>query len=397
MTQALSAHGDRNGRPARVYLASLGLADFRNYRTLRLALEPGAVVLTGENGAGKTNLLEAVSFLSPGRGLRRATIAEVTRIGAADGFAIYADVKGPYGIRRIGTGTVGGTGEGSEPMRRVRIDGENARSAEALLDWLRVIWLTPAMDALFTGPAGDRRRFLDRLVLAIDPAHGRRALDYEKAMRARNRLFADDVRDDAWFEAIEHQMAETGVAIAAARSEVLRLLSAMIERLPAKGAFPRALLSLEGTIDEAIGRGMPAIEVEENFRERLRRERPRDRAAGRTLEGPHRSDLLVRHAPKDMRADRCSTGEQKALLVGLVLAHARLTGELSGMAPVLLLDEIAAHFDADRRAALFDILEDLNCQVFMTGTEAALFSSLKGRAQFLTISAGSVRTEPDAP
>lgn len=394
MTQAPSAAGDRSGRPARVYLASLGLADFRNYHTLRLALEPGAVVLTGENGAGKTNLLEAVSFLSPGRGLRRATLAEVTRIGAPDGFAIHADVEGPYGTRRIGTGTAGAAGEGSEPMRRVRIDGENARSAEALLDWLRVIWLTPAMDALFTGPAGDRRRFLDRLVLAIDPAHGRRALDYEKAMRARNRLFADDVRDDAWFEAIEHQMAQTGVAIAAARTEVLRLLSAMIERLPTGGAFPQALLSLEGTIDEAIGQGMPAVEVEEDFRERLRRERPRDRAAGRTLEGPHRSDLLVRHAPKDMPAERCSTGEQKALLVGLVLAHARLTGELSGMAPVLLLDEIAAHFDADRRAALFDILEDLNCQVFMTGTEAALFSSLKGRAQFLTVSSGSVRPLP---
>jgi len=386
VTARLSA--GETARPAQVHLTRLALTDFRNYASLSLALEPGAVVLTGENGAGKTNLLEAVSFLSPGRGLRRATLEEVTRLGAADGFAVHAEIEGPYGDCRIGTGTAGA--EGTEAVRRVRINGETARTAEALLEWLRVIWVSPAMDSLFTGPSADRRRFLDRLVLAIDPAHGRRTLDYEKAMRSRNKLFADDVRDDAWFDAIETQMAETGVAIAAARAEMLRLLAAMIERLPAEGAFPKALLALEGSVDAAIGT-MPAVDAEEEFRTRLRAERPRDRAAGRALEGPHRSELLVRHAPKNMPAESCSTGEQKALLVGLVLAHARLTAELSGMAPVLLLDEISAHFDADRRAALFDILEELNCQAFMTGTERALFSSLDGRAQFLTVSGGTIR------
>ena len=386
----MTAHppAGENGRPAQVHITRLALTDFRNYASLSLALEPGAVVLTGENGAGKTNLLEAVSFLSPGRGLRRATLEEVTRLGAADGFAVHAQIEGPYGDCRIGTGTAGA--EGTDAARRVRINGETARTADALLEWLRVIWVSPAMDSLFTGPSADRRRFLDRLVLAIDPAHGRRALDYEKAMRSRNKLFADDVRDDGWFDAIERQMAETGVAIAAARAEMLRLLTAMIERLPAEGAFPKALLALEGGIDEALGK-MPAVDAEEEFRMRLRTERPRDRAAGRALEGPHRSELLVRHAPKNMPAESCSTGEQKALLVGLVLAHARLTAELTGMAPVLLLDEISAHFDADRRAALFDILEELNCQAFMTGTERALFSSLDGRAQFLTVSGGTIR------
>ncbi|WEX09401.1 DNA replication/repair protein RecF [Chelativorans sp. AA-79] len=385
MTRTLP--GAEDGRPAQVHLARLTLTNFRNYASLALDLAPGAVVLTGENGAGKTNLLEAVSFLSPGRGLRRATLEEVARIGSGDGFAVHAEVEGPQGTRRIGTGTAGA--DGGVPVRRVRIDGEPQRSAEVLLDWLRVIWLTPAMDSLFTGPSADRRRFLDRLVLAIDSAHGRRAADYEKAMRSRNRLFADDVRDDAWFDAIETQMAETGVAIAAARAEMLRLLVSMIERLPAEGPFPKALLALEGSVDEAVAL-RPAVDVEEEFRARLRDERARDRAAGRALEGPHRSELLVRHAPKDMPAESCSTGEQKALLVGLVLAHARLTAELSGMTPVLLLDEISAHFDADRRTALFDILEDLNCQAFMTGTEPTLFSSLDGRAQFLTVSGGTI-------
>jgi DNA replication and repair protein RecF len=257
-----------------------------------------------------------------------------------------------------------------------------------MLEWLRVLWLTPAMDGLFTGPASDRRRFLDRLVLTIDPAHGRRALDYEKAMRGRNRLLADDVRDEHWFSAIETQMAETGVAIAAARVEMVRLLNSMIGRLP-DGPFPQADVMLAGAIEAQIG-SLPAVDIEEGFRRSLAAERGRDRAAGRTLDGPHRSDLVIRHRPKNMPAELCSTGEQKALLVGIVLSHARLTGELAGMAPVLLLDEIAAHLDPGRRAALFDILDDIDCQTFMTGTEPTPFSDLQGRAQFLTVSAGTV-------
>ena len=369
------------------YVARLSLADFRNYSSLALDFRPGAVVLTGENGAGKTNLLEAISFLSPGRGLRRAVLEDVARAGAAGGFAVHARVDGAFGEVEIGTGTMG---EGPEAAgRKVRINGAPARSAEDMLEWLRIMWLTPAMDALFAGPAAERRRFVDRLVLAIDPAHGRRALDYEKAMRGRNRLLADNVRDDSWFEAIETQMAETGTAIAAARVEIVRLLSAMIERLPGDGPFPRSDIALAGTLEEALP-GRPAVDAEEAFRRSLADNRGRDRAAGRTLDGPHRSDLLVRHRPKDMPAELCSTGEQKALLTGLVLSHVRLVAELSGAAPILLLDEIAAHLDAGRRAALFSILEELDCQAFMTGTDPELFSSIRERAQFFTVAGGTV-------
>ena len=377
---------------AQTHLTRLTLTNFRNYAALSLQLKPGAVVFTGDNGAGKTNLLEAISFLTPGRGLRRAPYGDVAREGGDGGFALHVRLDGPSGEAEIGTGIAGGDGEGG---RRVRINGATARSAEDMLEWLRVVWLTPAMDALFTGPAGDRRRFLDRLVLAIDGSHGQRALAYEKAMRGRNRLLAEGTRDSAWFEAIETQMAETGVAIAAARSEMVRLLSAMIEKLPNDGPFPQADITLAGELEAEIGT-MPAVELEEKFRHALANGRERDRAAGRTLDGPHRSDLQVRHRPKAMPAELCSTGEQKALLVGLVLSHARLTGEMSGLTPILLLDEIAAHLDAGRRAALFSILEELNCQAFMTGTDAALFSSLNGRAQFLSVDHGAVVPTADA-
>ncbi|MFB9978845.1 DNA replication/repair protein RecF [Mesorhizobium kowhaii] len=374
--------------PAQTYISKLTLTNFRNYAGLVIDLAPGAVVFSGDNGAGKTNLLEAISLLTPGRGLRRAPYADVAREGGDGGFALHARLDGPDGQVEIGTGISGGDGAG-EGGRRVRINGASARSAEDMLEWLRVVWLTPAMDALFTGPAADRRRFLDRLVLAIDPGHGQRAIDYEKAMRGRNRLLTEGSRDDRWFEAIETQMAETGVAIAAARAEMVRLLAAMIDRLPDTGPFPQADIGLSGDLEAEIA-AAPAVDVEERFRRTLADGRDRDRAAGRTLEGPHRSDLVVRHRPKAMPAELCSTGEQKALLVGIVLSHARLTGEMSGMTPILLLDEIAAHLDGGRRAALFSILEDLNCQAFMTGTDAALFSSLKGRAQFLTVDHGTV-------
>ncbi|RUZ77123.1 DNA replication/repair protein RecF [Mesorhizobium sp. M7A.F.Ca.US.006.01.1.1] len=379
--------------PAQNHISNLTLTNFRNYAALTIDLAPGAVVFSGDNGAGKTNLLEAISFLTPGRGLRRAPYADVAREGGDGGFALHARLDGPDGQVEIGTGISGGDTAG-EGGRRVRINGASARSAEDMLEWLRVVWLTPAMDALFTGPAADRRRFLDRLVLAIDPGHGQRAIDYEKAMRGRNRLLTEGSRDDRWFDAIETQMAETGVAIAAARAEMVRLLAAMIDRLPDTGPFPRADIGLSGDLETEIA-AAPAVDVEERFRRTLAEGRERDRAAGRTLDGPHRSDLVVRHRPKAMPAELCSTGEQKALLVGIVLSHARLTGEMSGMTPILLLDEIAAHLDSRRRAALFSILEELNCQAFMTGTDAALFSSLQGRAQFLTVDHGTVGPTED--
>lgn len=370
--------------PSRVHIERLKLADFRNYALLTLALEPRHVVLVGENGAGKTNLMEAVSFLSPGRGLRRAAYGDVPRRGGPDGFSAFAELEGMAGDVEIGTGT---TVEDEGPTRRVRINGANA-PAEALLDHLRILWLTPAMDGLFTGAAGDRRRFVDRLVLSIDPSHARRAVDYEKAMRGRNRLLSEGRADPVWLDGIEAQMAELGVALAAARRELVALLAGMIDRGQGGEAFPKATLALSGFLDNLAGR--PAVEMEEAFAEMLRAGRTRDGAAGRTLSGPHREDLLIRHGAKDIEAARSSTGEQKALLIGLVLAHARLVAEMTGHAPLLLLDEIAAHLDEGRRAALFDLVDGLGGQAFMTGTDASMFSALDGRAQVLRVADGTV-------
>ena len=365
----------------------LQLTEFRSYASLVLGLDGRHVVLTGENGAGKTNLLEAISFLSPGRGMRRAAYDQVTRHGAETGFAVAAIVDGALGPVRLGTGYLPGAGE-EAGSRRVRIDGANARTADALLDHLRIAWLSPASDGLFTGPAGDRRRFLDRLVLAIDPAHSRRTNDYERAMRQRNKLLDERPLGDPWLDGLEWQMAELGVAIASARVELVALLDAMIERTP-DGAFPRARVSIEGDVEARAG-SSPAVDLEERLRMALAGSRVRDRAAGRTTVGPHTSDLTVVHSDKNMPAALGSTGEQKALLVGLVLAHARLVGEAAGVAPLLLLDEIAAHLDSRRRGALFDIVQDLGGQAFMTGTDAALFEALGERAQFLRVADGAV-------
>jgi DNA replication and repair protein RecF len=373
--------------PAPVHLTRLRLTDFRNYETLDLPFEPRSVVFSGDNGAGKTNLLEAISMLAPGRGLRRATYEEMAREGSEGGFAVHAALDGPFDTVEIGTGTVGAAG--SDGGRRIRINGAPAKSAETLLEWVRVVWLTPAMDALFTGPAADRRRFFDRMVLTVDPGHGQRALAFEKAMRGRNRLLAEGGRDQGWLTAIEAQMAEAGVAMAAARLELLGLLEAMIGRMPGSGPFPQADIGLSGTLEDEIAK-RSATDVEESYRESLAVARMRDQAAGRTLKGPHRSDLLVRHRQNAMAAEYCSTGEQKALLVGIVLSHARLAADMAGQVPLVLLDEIAAHLDLRRRAALFSILDDIGCQTFMTGTESALFSALDGKAQFLSVEKGRV-------
>jgi len=288
---------------------------------------------------------------------------------------------------RIGTG-LQATAESRERGRRIRIDGANA-NAENLLEYLRVLWLTPAMDNLFTGPAGDRRRFLDRLVLAIDPGHGRRVGDLEKLLASRNRLL-DENGDRALLDAIETQLAEKALAVAIARAETIGLLT---ERMAAQGAdgagFPLATLALAGDF-EARYLGGPAGQGEDAYRDALAQARPRDRAAGRTLEGPHRSDLAVVFADKAMPAAKSSTGEQKALLIGLLLAHAGLVAQLRGMTPILLLDEIAAHLDADRRAALFNRLRHLGCQAIMSGTDAALFSNAGGDWQHFHVQAGEI-------
>lgn len=371
----------------KVHLHRLLLSDFRNYASASLKLDERHVVFTGNNGAGKTNLMEAVSFLSPGRGLRRAQLADVARVGSDGSFSIFAEVEGMDGTVEIGTGIQGAD---EVQTRRLRLNGTQVKSVDELADHLRVLWLTPSMDGLFTGPSADRRRFLDRLVLSLDPAHGRRASDFEKAMRGRNRLLSEGRFDRTWLAGIEQQMAALGIAMTLARREMLGLLTALIER-DRDNAFPSATLSLTGFLDNA-GEG-PAIDLEDRYAAVLADSRGLDASAGRTLEGPHRVDLIVRHREKNMDAERCSTGEQKALLVGLILAHARLVANMTGHAPILLLDEIAAHLDEGRRAALFDRIDAIGGQAFMTGTDKSMFSALGERAQFITVRDGSLDIE----
>jgi DNA replication and repair protein RecF len=332
-------------------ITRLALADFRSYADAVVAPGPGLVVLTGENGAGKTNILEAVSLLSPGRGLRGATLSEMARRDGPGGFAVAARLDEV----EIGTGTAAAMPE----RRQVRINGAPA-SATSMSERLSVLWLTPAMDRLFQEGASGRRRFLDRLVLALSPGHVVDAARYEAAMRARNKLLAEEgPPDEAWLSALEARMAEHGAAIVEARRETVAALALRLAEAP-EGPFARAGLRVEGG--------------EEDLRTALKRDRARDAGAGRTLAGPHRTDLAVVHLGKNQPASLCSTGEQKALLLSIVLGHADLVAERAGRRPVLLLDEVAAHLDPRRRAALFERLEAGGGQVWMTGTEASLFA-----------------------
>jgi DNA replication and repair protein RecF len=362
------------------------LNDFRSYAALDLAVRGGLVVLCGENGAGKTNLLEALSLFAPGRGLRRAELAECVRVGGAGGFALSIEVEEDGETHQLGSGwKPGANGEAAE--RRNRIDRAQVASSRAFCDHVRVVWLTPAMDSLFAGPASERRRFLDRFVLAIDPNHGARVGQFERALRGRNRLLEEGGRNPTWLDAIEREAAELGVAVAAARLDCVRRLEALIDaERDDSSPFPWAKLALQGEIEAMTGSG-PALKAEDRYRASLRDNRGRDAAAGRTLIGPHLSDLLVWHGPKQAPAAASSTGEQKALIVGLALAHARLVAEMSGIAPLALLDEVAAHFDPRRRAALYDALARLGGQVFLTGADPALFGELKGRAEMFDVSA----------
>jgi DNA replication and repair protein RecF len=373
----------------------LMLRDFRSYAALDLKIGGRLVVLCGENGAGKTNLLEALSLLAPGRGLRRADLAECARRDGAGGFALSIEVEEDGETRQLGSGW-SPTDDSGGAERKNRIDRAPVPSSRAFSDHVRVVWLTPAMDTLFAGPASERRRFLDRFVLAVDPGHGARVSAFERALRGRNRLLEEDRRNAAWLDAVEREAAELGVAIAAARLECVSRLEALIaaER-DDSSPFPWARLALEGEV-EALAASGPAIEAEDRYRALLRDNRGRDAAAGRTLIGPHLSDLAVRHGPKNAPAASASTGEQKALLVGLALAHARLVAEMSGIAPVALLDEIAAHFDPRRRAALFDALTRLGGQVFLTGADPAAFADLKGRAETFEVSADAGVTKAQA-
>jgi len=370
-------------------IARLILQDFRTYASLDLAVSRPLVALVGENGAGKTNVLEAISLFMPGRGLRRAELAEMARQDGPGSFAISLTLDAPYGEHRLGTG-LEAQGENGRAARVCRIDGATASSPTAFAEFLRVVWLTPDLDALFRGPAGDRRRFLDRLVLAVDAEHGARVNALERALRSRNRVLEENPDDRLWLDALEREVAELAIAVVAARRETVERLAALIlETREDDSPFPFATMGLEGELDTLVAT-LPAVDAEDRYRAILRDYRARDRAAGRTLVGPQASDLLVRHGPKDIPANTASTGEQKALLIGLVLAHARLVASMSGITPFVLLDEVAAHLDPRRRAGLFAALESLGGQVWMTGADPGLFAELEGRADVLQVSPGVI-------
>jgi DNA replication and repair protein RecF len=353
-------------------LARLSVSNFRSYANAVVAPASGLVILTGENGAGKTNVLEAVSLLSPGRGLR-GSLSEIARHGGPGGFAVAAELALPDQGAEISIGT--GTTASAPERRLVRINGASA-SATSLAEWLSVLWLTPAMDRLFQEGASGRRRFLDRLVLALSPAHAVHASRYEAAMRARNKLLAEEAPDRDWLSALEARMAEHGAALTEAREIAIAALSEQLTEAP-ESPFARPALRLEGGAED-LGS--------------LARGRARDAAAGRTLIGPHRTDLAVTHVSKNQPAALCSTGEQKALLLSIVLAHADLVADRSGRRPILLLDEVAAHLDPSRRAALFERLAAAGGQVWMTGTERTLFEAIAGEATWFEVADGQLQS-----
>ena len=385
-----ATHPPPNAAP-RAAIRRLLLTNFRSYRRAEISVADGPVLLIGPNGAGKTNLLEAISFLTPGRGLRRATLEDVASTDGDGSWAVAAEIEGALGAVQLGTG-IDPPPAANGPSRRCRIDREPVPSAAAFADHLRVIWLVPEMDGLFLGPAAERRRFLDRLVLAIDATHGSRVNALERALRSRNRLLEESAPDPRWLDAIEHEVAELGIAVAAARAETVRRLMGEIESSrDSASLFPSASLTLEGWMEAELATNA-AIEIEDRYRASLREARPRDRVAGRTLEGPHLSDLAVVHAGKGIPATRASTGERKALLVGIVLSHARLVAAMHGAAPIVLLDDVAAFLDEERRAALLDALMKLGAQVWISGVDQSAFAALKGAGERFQVSPGRIES-----
>jgi DNA replication and repair protein RecF len=370
----------------------LTLHNFRNYHSASLDAEAATILLVGPNGAGKTNLLEAISFLAPGRGLRRATLSEVAFNEGDGSWAVAAEVEGALGLVTLGTGIERPAEDGALNQRRCRIDREPVGSAAAFADHLRAVWLVPAMDTLFAGAPSERRRFLDRLALAVDAEHASRVNALERSLRSRNRLLEEASTDSHWLDAVEHETAELAVAVAGLRVETVRRLDSMLAARR-DSPFPPAEISIEGSLEELVPK-LPASEIEEHYRAALRDARSRDAAAGRTLDGPHLSDLNVTYAAKSIPAADASTGEQKALLIGLVLAHARLVREMTGTAPVLLLDEVLAHLDPARRAALHAELGELSAQAWMTGADPAAFRETQSNAAFIEVRSGMLTPRP---
>ena len=362
-----------------LFLARLRLTDFRSWRVLDARFGASLICIAGENGAGKTNLLEAISLLAPGRGLRGARMGEVGRQEAGTGlpWAAAGRFETQAGPMEIGTGT---DPEGATERRIYRLDGQALRSQGMLAERMAAVWITPQMDRLFQEGASGRRRFLDRLVWALEPGHAREVAAHDNAMAERNRLLAEGRADPAWLAGLEDAMARHAVAVAAARRALMLRLNAELAAGRATGAFPVARLDITCPITAALAE-TPALAVEDALRQGLAADRRRDAAAGGAARGAHKADLVLVHMPKGISAEFCSTGEQKALLVSVVLAHATLIAEARGFAPLLLLDEVAAHLDPTRREALFAALAALPAQVFMTGTDAEVFAPLAGIGQ----------------
>jgi DNA replication and repair protein RecF len=374
-------------------ILKLTLNNFRNYHAASLETGAKTIVLVGPNGAGKTNLIEAISFFAPGRGLRRANLDEVAFSEGDGSWAAAAEIEGALGLATLGTGIERPLEDGATILRKCRIDREPVGSAAAFADHLRVVWLVPAMDTLFVGAPSERRRFLDRLALAVDAEHGSRVNALERSLRSRNRLLEEARPDAHWLDAVEHETAELAVAVAGQRVETVSRLDGVLASRKGS-AFPPAEIALDGWMEKLVPEH-PAIEIEERYRAVLRDNRARDAAAGRTSDGPHLTDLKVTYAHKGIAAADASTGEQKALLIGLVLAHGRLIAEMTGFAPILLLDEIVAHLDPARRAALHVELAQLGGQVWMTGADPALFAEVGDDAMIIEVASG--RLEPRRP
>lgn len=377
----------------RVFISKLTLTDFRCYQhtQLKLGCDHPLVVLTGPNGAGKTNILEALSYMAPGRGLRRSSLTDVARQSGPGSWAAAADLMVGDEMIKIGTG-IEPTPGGETAKRLVRVDGENAQNSNVLGERWSVGWLTPQMDRLFIEGPSSRRRFLDRLVLGLFPDHSRQVGAYERVMRERNKLLAEQGNraDSAWLSALEARMAEHGIAAAIARLEFAGQLAGQLDEAE-DGPFPKALLAIDGWLESMLADGTAPVDAELAFRERLKTGRMADGSNSRANVGIHKTDLVVTHAPKNMRADLCSTGEQKALLVALVLANAKLQAALKGRAPLMLMDEVAAHLDIDRRIALFEALASLGSQCWLTGTDKSLFEGLSGKAEFFEVSDGKIQ------
>lgn len=369
-------------------LSSLTLSNFRNYEYARIETSSVPVVLTGENGAGKTNILEAISLFSVGRGLRRAKLSELDNLNSANqGWAIAANINGRMGEVKIGTGRDTETIENTD-KRIVKIDGKPARGQTELARHVSLIWLTPQMEQLFTEGSSAGRKFLDRLVFGFDAEHATRVNDYEYSMRERNKLLQYGRADADWLSVLEQKMAECATAIALARLSTCEHINYTISASPL--SFPKAYIDVFGFAEDLLKNGKSAVETENSLRNAFANYRNQDAATGRTSVGTHRSELKVTHLGKNMQAENCSMGEQKALMLSIILAQARSGALWHGIVPIILLDEVAGHLDNVKRSELFEEIFDTGAQVWMTGTEAGLFADLAGKAQFFTVDNGNI-------